>query len=52
MSVPLSERRIVSVLFAEVSASTAIGERRPSPERSRFLFDEAARYIEDVAPSR
>ena len=39
MAVPTGERRIVSVLLADIADSTAIGERL-GPERSKFLFDE------------
>src|SRR5919199_2958379 len=39
MAVASGERRIVSVLVADVAGSTAIGERL-GPERSKFLFDE------------
>ena len=39
MAGPDGERRIVSVLVADVAGSTAIGERL-GPERSKFLFDE------------
>src|SRR5215203_2545107 len=38
------ERRIVSVLVADVADSTVIGERL-GPERSKFLFDEVARLM-------
>jgi ABC-type transport system substrate-binding protein/class 3 adenylate cyclase len=44
MSVPGGERRVVSVLLADVADSTAIGERL-GPERSKFLFDEVVRLI-------
>jgi ABC-type transport system substrate-binding protein/class 3 adenylate cyclase len=46
MSVPMGERRVVSVLVADVAASTAIGERL-GPERSKFLFDEIARLMQE-----
>src|SRR5262245_50109758 len=46
MSVPGGERRVVSVLLADVADSTAIGERL-GPERSKFLFDEVVRLIAD-----
>ena len=36
-----AERRVVSVLVADIADSTAIGERL-GPERSKFLFDEVA----------
>src|SRR3954463_7016223 len=38
------ERRIVSVLLADIADSTAIGERL-GPERSKFLFDEVTRLL-------
>jgi ABC-type transport system substrate-binding protein/class 3 adenylate cyclase len=38
------ERRIVSVLVADVAGSTTIGERL-GPERSKFLFDEVIRLM-------
>src|SRR5438094_4018522 len=38
------ERRIVSVLLADIADSTTIGERL-GPERSKFLFDEVIRLI-------
>src|ERR671930_755735 len=41
MSGPEGERRIVSVVVADIADSTAIGERL-GPERSKFLFDEVA----------
>src|SRR5215475_5844209 len=44
MSMPGGERRVVSVLLADVADSTAIGERL-GPERSKFLFDEVVRLI-------
>jgi ABC-type transport system substrate-binding protein/class 3 adenylate cyclase len=44
MSVPGGERRVVSVLLADIADSTAIGERL-GPERSKFLFDEVVRLI-------
>jgi class 3 adenylate cyclase len=37
-------QRIVTVLFADVVGSTAIGERL-GPERSKFLFDEIVSLI-------
>jgi class 3 adenylate cyclase len=37
-------QRIVTVLFADVVGSTAIGERL-GPERSKFLFDEVVSLI-------
>ncbi len=39
MAVTTGERRIVSVLVADVADSTGLGERL-GPERSKFLFDE------------
>jgi class 3 adenylate cyclase len=39
MSVTAGERRVVSVLVADIAASTSIAERI-GPERSKFLFDE------------
>jgi ABC-type transport system substrate-binding protein/class 3 adenylate cyclase len=39
MSVTAGERRIVSVLVADVAGSTSIAEKL-GPERSKFLFDE------------
>jgi class 3 adenylate cyclase len=44
MTVPTGERRIVSVLLADIADSTAIGERL-GPERSKFLFDEVTRLL-------
>ena len=44
MSVSTGTQRIVSVLFADVVGSTAIGERL-GPERSKFLFDEIVALI-------
>src|SRR5881227_2366523 len=44
MAVQAGERRIVSVLLADIADSTAIGERL-GPERSKFLFDEVVRLI-------
>ncbi len=44
MAVPVGERRIVSVLLADIADSTAIGERL-GPERSKFLFDEVTRLL-------
>src|SRR5919197_2101447 len=44
MSEPAGERRIVTVLMADVAESTAIGEQL-GPERSKFLFDEVVRLI-------
>jgi ABC-type transport system substrate-binding protein/class 3 adenylate cyclase len=42
----MGERRIVSVLVADVAASTAIGEQL-GPERSKFLFDEVVRLMRE-----
>ena len=39
MSLTAGERRVVSVLVADIAASTSIAERI-GPERSKFLFDE------------
>jgi ABC-type transport system substrate-binding protein/class 3 adenylate cyclase len=39
MSMPAGERRIVSVLVADVAGSTPIAEKL-GPERSKYLFDE------------
>ena len=44
MARPAGERRIVSVLLADIADSTAIGERL-GPERSKFLFDEVTRLL-------
>jgi ABC-type transport system substrate-binding protein/class 3 adenylate cyclase len=44
MATPAGERRVVSVLLADLADSTAIGERL-GPERSKFLFDEVVRLI-------
>ena len=44
MSVSTGTQRIVTVLFADVVGSTAIGERL-GPERSKFLFDEIVALI-------
>jgi ABC-type transport system substrate-binding protein/class 3 adenylate cyclase len=46
MSVTAGERRIVSALVADVTDSTAIGERL-GPERSKFLFDEVVRLMRE-----
>ena len=40
------ERRIVSVLVADVAGSTAIGEKL-GPERSKFLFDDVVRLMRE-----
>jgi ABC-type transport system substrate-binding protein/class 3 adenylate cyclase len=42
---PAGERRVVSVLFADVAGSTPIGEKL-GPERSKFLFDEVLRLMQ------
>jgi ABC-type transport system substrate-binding protein/class 3 adenylate cyclase len=44
VSVSTGTQRIVTVLFADVVGSTAIGERL-GPERSKFLFDEIVALI-------
>jgi ABC-type transport system substrate-binding protein/class 3 adenylate cyclase len=44
MAAHAGERRVVSVLLADVADSTTIGERL-GPERSKFLFDEVVRLI-------
>src|SRR5687767_5919544 len=44
MAVATGERRIVSVLVADVVGSTAIGEKL-GPERSKFLIDEVMRIL-------
>ncbi|HSK15628.1 MAG TPA: ABC transporter substrate-binding protein [Gaiellaceae bacterium] len=44
MAVATGERRIVSVLVADVVGSTAIGEAL-GPERSKFLIDEVMRVM-------
>jgi ABC-type transport system substrate-binding protein/class 3 adenylate cyclase len=44
MAAPVGERRVVSVLLADIADSTAIGERL-GPERSKFLFDEVTRLL-------
>jgi len=46
MSVATGERRIVSVLIADVADSTPIGEKL-GPERSKFLFDEVVRLMRE-----
>ncbi|HEX9416503.1 MAG TPA: ABC transporter substrate-binding protein [Gaiellaceae bacterium] len=46
MSVTAGERRIVSVLVADVAASTSIAEQL-GPERSKFLFDEVVRLMRE-----
>ena len=44
MSEPSGERRIVTVLMADIAGSTTIGEQL-GPERSKFLFDEIVQLI-------
>jgi ABC-type transport system substrate-binding protein/class 3 adenylate cyclase len=44
MAVATGERRIVSVLVADVVGSTAIGEKL-GPERTKFLIDEVMRIM-------
>src|SRR6476659_6539963 len=44
MAVSTGTQRIVTVVFADVVGSTAIGERL-GPERSKFLFDEIVALI-------
>jgi predicted ATPase/class 3 adenylate cyclase len=46
MSVTAGERRIVSVLIADVGGSTSIAERL-GPERSKFLFDDIVRLMRE-----
>jgi ABC-type transport system substrate-binding protein/class 3 adenylate cyclase len=46
MAVTAGERRVVSVLIADIVGSTAIAERL-GPERSKFLFDEVVRLMCD-----
>jgi ABC-type transport system substrate-binding protein/class 3 adenylate cyclase len=46
MAVSAGERRVVSVLIADIVGSTAIAERL-GPERSKFLFDEVVRLMCD-----
>ena len=46
MAVATGERRIVSVLVADVVDSTAIGEKL-GPERSKFLIDEVMRIMSE-----
>ena len=46
MSVTAGERRIVSVLVADVAGSTSIAERL-GPERSKFLFDDVVRLMRE-----
>jgi ABC-type transport system substrate-binding protein/class 3 adenylate cyclase len=44
MSVAAGERRIISVLVADVADSTSIAEKL-GPERSKFLFDDVAQLM-------
>ena len=46
MSVTAGERRIVSVLVADVAGSTFIAEQL-GPERSKFLFDDVVRLMRE-----
>ena len=46
MSVTAGERRVVSVLVADVVGSTTIAERL-GPERSKFLFDDVVRLMRE-----
>ena len=46
MGVPAGERRVVSVLVADVAGSTAIAEQL-GPERSKYLFDEVVRLMRE-----
>jgi ABC-type transport system substrate-binding protein/class 3 adenylate cyclase len=46
MSVTAGERRIVSVLVADVADSTTIAEKL-GPERSKFLFDDVVRLMRE-----
>ena len=46
MSAAAGERRIVSVLVADVAGSTSIAERL-GPERSKFLFDDVVRLMRE-----
>jgi class 3 adenylate cyclase len=46
MSGAAGERRIISVLVADVAGSTAIAERL-GPERSKFLFDDVVRLMRE-----
>src|SRR4051794_21278626 len=41
-----AERRVVTVLFADIAGSTAIAEQL-GPERSKFLVDEVVRLMAD-----
>jgi ABC-type transport system substrate-binding protein/class 3 adenylate cyclase len=46
MAILAGERRIVSVLIADVAGSTSIAEQL-GPERSKFLFDEIVRLMRE-----
>ena len=46
MSVTAGERRVVSVLVADVAGSTSIAEKL-GPERYKFLFDEIVRSMRE-----
>ena len=46
MAVTAGERRIVSVLVADVAGSTSIAEKL-GPERSKFLFDDVVRLMRE-----
>jgi class 3 adenylate cyclase len=46
MSVPAGERRIVSVLVADIAGSTPIAEKL-GPERYKFLFDDLVRLMRE-----
>src|ERR671931_555701 len=46
MGVTAGERRIVSVLAADVAGSTTIAEKL-GPERSKFLFDDVVRLMRE-----
>jgi ABC-type transport system substrate-binding protein/class 3 adenylate cyclase len=46
MSATAGERRIVSVLVADVAGSTSIAEKL-GPERSKFLFDDVVRLMRE-----
>jgi class 3 adenylate cyclase len=44
MATPAGERRVVSVLLADIAGSTTIADQL-GVERSKFLFDEVVRLI-------
>src|SRR5439155_26727742 len=46
MSMTAGERRIVSVLVADIAGSTPIAEKL-GPERSKFLFDDVVRLMRE-----